>query len=375
MPKFLRSVATYIAVAFGLCGIFVVLFVWGLPPFSSTNQQRTDDAYIRGNVTTISPQLAGYVVDVPVQDYQQVKEGDLLVHIDDRIYVHQLAQAKAALEEAEASLQNANSNEETAQAQVSEARAQVASAEAALEIARLNLSRTQKLQKKGFAATSLADEYSAAFDQAKASLETQRAALVIAEQKVKTTKVNRRSLQAAVASAKAQVQLAQINLEHTHIRAPRDGALGQIGVHVGQYVTAGTTATYLVPRDIWVVANYKETQLEKMQVGEPVRFAVDAQGGAMFTGRVERFSPATGSEFSVLKSDNSTGNFTKVAQRIPVRISIDADQESVERLVPGMSVITWVDTSKDNSPPGMASGVGGSSLPSPHRLGEDIAEQ
>nr|WP_321457328.1 HlyD family secretion protein [uncultured Cohaesibacter sp.] len=375
MPKFLRSVATYIAVAFGLCGIFVVLFVWGLPPFSSANQQRTDDAYIRGNVTTISPQLAGYIVDVPVQDYQQVKEGDLLVQIDDRIYVQQLAQAKATLEKAEASLQNASSNEETAQAQVSEARAQVASAHAALEIARLNLSRTQKLHKKGFAATSLADEYSAAFDQAKASLEAQRAALVIAQQNVKTTKVNRRSLQAAVASAKAQVQLAQINLEHTRIRAPRDGALGQIGVHVGQYVTAGTTATYLVPRDIWVVANYKETQLEKMLVGEPVRFAVDAQGGAIFMGRVERFSPATGSEFSVLKSDNSTGNFTKVAQRIPVRISIDDNQANVEQLVPGMSVITWVDTSMGKRPSSIASGVGGSSLPTAHRSGKEFAER
>ena len=373
MPKFLRSVATYFAVALGLCGIFVILFVWGLPPFSSSVQQRTEDAYIRGNVTAISPQLAGYVIDVPVQDYQRVQEGDVLVRIDDRIYVQQLAQARAALDEARANLMNANSNEETAKAQVTQARAQVASAEAALEVAQLNLRRTRKLHEKGFAATSQADEYRATFDQAQASLDAQRAALVVAEQRVITTRVNRKTLAAAVESAQAQVELAQINLEHTRITAPGDGVLGAVGVHVGQYVTAGTTATYLVPRDIWVVANYKETQLGRIRIGQPVSFTVDAQGGARFSGHVERFSPATGSEFSVLKSDNATGNFTKVAQRVPVRISIDDDQPDVERLVPGMSVVTLVDTSAEALPAESAEGVGGLSTPAEQQLGEAVA--
>ncbi|WP_319412506.1 HlyD family secretion protein [uncultured Cohaesibacter sp.] len=362
MPKFLRTFATYVALAFGLCGIFIVLYVWGLPPFSATDLQRTEDAYIRGQVTTISPQLAGYVVEVPVQDYQHVKAGQTLIRIDDRIYVQQLEQAKATLQEAEVSLENADSNEETANAQVEQAKAEIASAKAALEIARLNLERTSKLHEKGFAATSLADEYRAAFDQAEASLAAQKAALIVAEQTVRTTKVNRKSLKAAVASAKAQVELAEIDLEHTRITAPRDGTLGSIGVHVGQYVTAGTTATYLVPNEIWVVANYKETQLANMRVGQPVTFTVDAQNNAAFSGHVERFSPATGSEFSVLKSDNSTGNFTKVAQRVPVRISIDSNQDHTEGLVPGMSVITEVNTAYKIAD-GTAAGVGSLSTP------------
>ncbi|WP_321447925.1 HlyD family secretion protein [uncultured Cohaesibacter sp.] len=362
MPKFLRTIATYVAIALGLCGIFVVLYVWGLPPFNATNLQRTEDAYIKGRVTTISPQLAGYIVDVPVQDYQHVTKGQTLIRIDDRIYVQQLAQAKAALQEAEVTLQNADSNEETAKAQVDQAKAQLASTKAALEIARLNLNRTSKLHEKGFAATSQADQYRATFNQAQASLDAQKAALIVAEQNVRTTNINRDALTAAVASAKAQVELAEINLEHTRITAPRDGVLGTVGVHVGQYVTAGTAATHLVPNEVWVVANYKETQLAKMRIGQPVSFTVDAQNDRRFTGHVERFSPATGSEFSVLKSDNATGNFTKVAQRVPVRISIDSNQENSNRLVPGMSVITIVDTSVQTDEDS-AKGVGGLSLP------------
>ena len=362
MPKFLRTIATYVAIAFGLCGIFLVLYVWGLPPFNATNLQRTEDAYIKGHVTTISPQLAGYIVDVPVQDYQHVTKGQTLVRIDDRIYVQQLAQAKAALQEAQVTLKNADSNEETARAQVDQAKAQVASAKAALEIARLNLKRTSKLHEKGFAATSQADQYRATFDQAQASFDAQKAALIVAEQRVSTTRVNRDALTAAVASAQAQVQLAEINLEHTHITAPRDGVLGIVGVQVGQYVTAGTAATHLVPSEVWVIANYKETQLAKMRIGQPVTFTVDAQNDKRFTGHVERFSPATGSEFSVLKSDNATGNFTKVAQRVPVRISIDNNQEDANQLVPGMSVITIVDTSVQIDEDS-AKGVGGLSLP------------
>ncbi|SFO98053.1 Multidrug resistance efflux pump [Cohaesibacter marisflavi] len=362
MPKFLRTIATYVAIALGLCGIFVVLYVWGLPPFNATNLQRTEDAYIKGRVTTISPQLAGYIVAVPVQDYQHVTKGQTLIRIDDRIYVQQLAQAKAALQEAEVTLQNADSNEETAKAQVDQAKAQLASTKAALEIARLNLNRTSKLHEKGFAATSQADQYRATFNQAQASLDAQKAALIVAQQHVRTTHINRDALTAAVASAKAQVELAEINLEHTRITAPRDGVLGTVGVHVGQYVTAGTAATHLVPKEVWVVANYKETQLAKMRIGQPVSFTVDAQNDRRFTGHVERFSPATGSEFSVLKSDNATGNFTKVAQRVPVRISIDSNQENSNRLVPGMSVITIVDISVQTDEDS-AKGVGGLSLP------------
>ncbi len=374
MPKFLRSVATYVAVALGLCGVFLVLYVWGLPPFSSYVFQHTNDAYVRGRVTTISPQLAGYVVDVPVQDYQHVKKGDLLVQIDDRIYAQRLAKAKANLAEAQVSLENAGSNEEAAKAQAEQAKAQIARAEAALNIATLNLDRTRKLQEKGFAATSQADQFRATYDQSQASLAAAKAALIVAQQKVLTTHVNRKSLSAAVEAAKANVQLAEIDMEHTRITAPRDGVLGAVGVRVGQYVTAGTTATYLVPSDIWVVANYKETQLSNMRIGQKVTFTVDALNRASFTGQIERFAPATGSEFSVLKSDNATGNFTKVAQRVPVRIAIDPGQPQISRLVPGMSVVTTVDTSSKASEPD-ATGIGGLSVPVGNANRKAVAER
>jgi multidrug resistance efflux pump len=138
--------------------------------------------------------------------------------------------------------------------------------------------------------------------------------------------------------------LAEIDLQNTRITAPEDGQLGEVGARLGQYVSAGTQLLTLVPERIWVVANFKETQLPGMSVGQPVTFTVDALNHAALNGRIERFSPAAGSEFSVIRTDNATGNFTKVAQRVPVRISIDPGQALADRLVPGMSVVVSVDT-------------------------------
>jgi multidrug resistance efflux pump len=161
--------------------------------------------------------------------------------------------------------------------------------------------------------------------------------------------VNRGGLEAAVESARAAQELAAIDLANTVIKAPRDGALGEVGVRVGQYVTAGTQLLYLVPATVWVVANYKEAQTAHMRPGQAATVKVDALAGQVLRGRVTRISPATGSEFSVIKPDNATGNFVKVPQRIGVRIELDPNQELVARLRPGMSVEARVDTS--SSPP------------------------
>jgi multidrug resistance efflux pump len=171
-----------------------------------------------------------------------------------------------------------------------------------------------------------------------------QAAVEVSRQELASTLVNRQSLEAAVQGAQAAVRLAEIDLQNTRITAPQDGQLGEVGARIGQYVAAGTQLLTLVPDRIWVVANFKETQLPGMQVGQPVTFTVDALQHAQLRGRIERFSPAAGSEFSVIRTDNATGNFTKVVQRIPVRISIDPQQELSERLVPGMSVVVSVDT-------------------------------
>ncbi|MEE7547588.1 HlyD family secretion protein, partial [Xanthomonas sp. Kuri4-1] len=156
--------------------------------------------------------------------------------------------------------------------------------------------------------------------------------------------VNRAVLEAAVASAEAAVRLAQINLDNTRIVAPRDGQLGQLGVREGAYVTNGTQLMALVPGTLWVVANLKETQMANVRIGQRARFSVDALDNARLTGRVQEISPAAGSEFSVLPADNATGNFVKIAQRIPVRIRIDPGQALARRLRPGMSVVVAIDT-------------------------------
>jgi len=203
--------------------------------------------------------------------------------------------------------------------------------------------RARALVADGSISTREYDQTRAALLAAQAGLQQARASRAIGTQDVRTVVVGRAGLEAAVASAKAQLRLAQIDLDNTVIRAPADGQLSEIGVRQGAYVTAGTQLLSIVPHKVWVIANFKEAQTRDMAVGQPVRFRVDALGGAELTGRVENLSPAAGSEFAVLKADNATGNFVKVAQRIAVRIAIDRDQRLAKRLRPGMSVEVRVD--------------------------------
>jgi multidrug resistance efflux pump len=171
-----------------------------------------------------------------------------------------------------------------------------------------------------------------------------RAQLAIAEEQVRTVEVNRGGLAAAVENARAGLKLAEIDLANTVIRAPRDGQLSEIGVRVGQYVTAGTQLLFLVPPTVWVVANYKEIQTARMQPGQAAEVRVDALDGAALTGRVADLAPAAGNEFAIIKPDNATGNFVKVVQRIPVKIVLDPGQPLLRRLRPGMSVEARIDT-------------------------------
>jgi multidrug resistance efflux pump len=349
MLKFLRSTATLVAVVIGLAGAALVLYAWRLPPFTSS-VETTDNAYVRGQVTLISPQLNGYVAEVAVQDYQRVKAGQLLVRIDDRIYEQKLQQAKATLAAQKAALANSEQKRRSDEAKIKSGQAQVDSAQAALKAAEANWKRIEPLLARGVTTQKEADQARASFDQAKAALSQAQAALEVARQDLASTLVNRQSLEAAVQGAEAAVHLAEIDLQNTRIVAPQDGRLGEIGARIGQYVSAGTQLLAVVPEKIWVVANFKETQLAGMRVGQLVTFTVDALEHASLSGHIERFSPAAGSEFSVLKADNATGNFTKVAQRVPVRIAIDAGQDLTERLAPGMSVVVSVDTmAKDTS--------------------------
>lgn len=348
--KIFRTPATLLVLLAGLAGALLVLYAWRLPPFATT-VETTDNAYVRGYVTIVSPQLSGYVADVPVKDYEAVKAGQVLLRIDDRIYAQKLEQAKGMLDTQKAALSNSRQQELSAQAGIASSEAQHASALATLTRAQQAWDRITPLAEKGIATSSDVDTGQANLAQAKAGVDEANAAIEVSRQALATTIGSRAGLEAAVHSAEAAVELARIDLANTRIKAPQDGTLGEVAARLGQYVTAGSQLMAIVPKDVWIIANFKETQLDGMKVGQPVVFTVDALDKARLNGHVERFSPAAGSEFSVIKADNATGNFTKVAQRVGVRISIDPGQPRAEALAPGMSVEVRIDKAADPAKP------------------------
>ena len=327
-----------------LVGVLIVLYAWRLPPFSSAIVS-TENALVRGQVTLIGTQLPGYVVDVKVQDFQYVKQGDVLALIDDRIYQQRYEQAQAQLAAQKAALENWAQSHRSAEAGVLLNQATVANAQAQAAKSLADLKRVDALAEDGSLSQREQDATRAARTQTVAAVEQARANLEISKQQVRSVSVNKQSLEAAVANAAAALKAARVDLDNTRITAPEDGQLGQVTVRKGAYVNTGAQLMGLVPKQLWVIANLKETQMNHVQVGQPATFKVDALDGAQLTGAVERISPATGSEFSVLPADNATGNFVKIAQRIPVRIRIDQGQANARRLAPGMSVIVSIDTS------------------------------
>jgi multidrug resistance efflux pump len=343
MTRLFRSVSTYIALAIGLVGLAFILYAWRLPPFTSS-VETTENAYVRGQVTVISPQLAGYIAEVAVQDFAQVKQGQLLVRIDDRIFAQKRDQARANLAAQRAALANSEQARRAAEARLRQSEANVDSVQATLRTAEANWGRIEPLRERGVVTQSSTDQSLMTLDQARASLAATNAAVDVARQDVQTAIVNRQSLEAAVEGAEAAVHLAEIDLQNTRIVAPQDGRLGEVGARLGQYVAAGTQLFALVPEQVWVIANFKETQLAGMRIGQPASFTVDALHHVRLTGHVERFSPAAGSEFSVIRAENATGNFVKIAQRVPVRIAIDPGQPLANRLAPGLSVVVSIDT-------------------------------
>lgn len=342
-PDKTRTTVIVIIVA-AVLAILAILYSWQLPPFAGA-LEKTDNAYVRGRVTIISPQVSGYVTSVPVQDFAEVKAGQVLATIDDRIYRARVAQAEANVAAQQAALANSAQAQRSREVATDSQNAGIANAQAQLTRAEADMRRARTLAADGSISTRELDQTRAALLAAQASLQQARASRSIGTQDVRTVVVARAGLEAAVASAKAQLRLAQIDLDNTIIRAPADGQLSEVGVRLGAYVTAGTQLLSVVPHNVWVIANFKEAQTGKMAIGQRARFSVDALGGTELTGRIENLSPAAGSEFAVLKADNATGNFVKVAQRIAVRIAIDKGQAAAKRLRPGMSVEVRIDTS------------------------------
>ena len=335
--------------AVALAGVLVVLYAWRLPPFTSPVVS-TENALVRGQVTIIGTQLSGYVTEVQAQDFQHVKQGELLALIDQRTFQQRYDQAKAQLQAQRAALANWTQQRGSAAASIASGQAALANAEAQAAKARADLGRVNQLAADGSLSVREQDQSKASAAQAVAAVAQAHAAIDIARQNLESVVVNRGALEAAVANAEAALKAATIDLDNTRITAPSDGQLGQVAVRRGAYVNSGAQLMALVPSQMWVIANFKETQMNGVRVGQSATFKVDALDGAALKGRVETISPATGSEFSVLPADNATGNYVKIAQRIPVRIKIDPGQPEAARLRPGMSVVASVDTAGGAKP-------------------------
>ncbi|WP_250063080.1 HlyD family secretion protein [Stenotrophomonas mori] len=335
-----------VMVVIAVVGLTLILRAWQLWPFNSS-LVHTDDAYVRGQVTVLAPQVSGYVTEVLVKDFDHVAQGQPLLRIDDRTYRQKVAQAEAALADARAQLANSDQGQAQDRAQIASARASLSAVQAEQQRSRAELQRYETLAAQQLVSSSDRDKLRASAQSARAGVAQSQAAVRIAEENLTATHVARQGLDAKVASAEAALALARIDLDNTVVRAPRDGQLSEASVRLGQYVTAGTQLLFLVPDTLWIVANFKEGQTWKVALGQPAVFSVDAFQGQRLRGHVEQIAPATGSEFAVLKPDNASGNFTKVVQRLPIRIAIDPDQPLAARLRPGMSVVVEVDTAAD----------------------------
>lgn len=326
-----------------IIGIGIILWAWKIGPFNSAVES-TDNSYVKGKTTVLSSQINGYVKDVLVSDFDHVKKGQVLMHIDATTYDQKVTQAEAGVDQAKNNLSNQSQNIAQRKADIVAAEAKVEQARTAYQLSLAQQQRYQQLGDSGAASKSEQDKAVADTQNNLALLQQAQANVLVAQEALKTAQVAETGLKAQVTNAAAQLDQAQTTKNYSSIIAPMDGQLGEVNPRVGQYVAAGTQLLYLIPQQTWVTANFKETQIANMKIGQKAWFTVDALNHQKFTGHVEQISPAAGSEFSVLKADNATGNFTKVVQRIAVRIAIDPNQTGIENLRPGMSVISSVDT-------------------------------
>ena len=306
--------------------------------------QSTDDAYLQSDLTPVAAKVAGYVRDVPVQDFERVRAGQVLAEIIDSDYRATVAQAQANVAAATAQVQALKAQQALQAANVEAARAAVGVTAASLAQNGRDMARQQTLLATGSSSTEASEKLRTTRDQLAAQIEQNRAQAQAAARQLGVLAAQEGQAQAAVAAQQANLQLARINLGYTRIVAPQDGVLGQRQVRPGQFVGVGSQITTLTPLPrVWVIANYKETQLTHMAVGDKARISVDTFPGHTLKGHILAFAPGSGAQFALLPPDNATGNFTKVVQRIAVKIAIDDADGLADRLRPGMSVIARID--------------------------------
>ncbi|AZO74396.1 MAG: HlyD family efflux transporter periplasmic adaptor subunit [Mesorhizobium sp.] len=310
-------------------------------------EEKTDDAYVQADIVAIAPQVAGYLASVAVSDNQHVKAGDILATIDPRDYQAAVDKAKADVAAAEASIESIEAQLGEQQALIEEANATLNADQATETYAGQNNKRFGTLADTGYGSVQNAEQAASQIAAASAMVAKDKAALDAARAQVGTLNAQLAGARATQQHSKAVQGQAELNLGYTVLRAPADGVVGMRELRVGLYVQPGTQLLAVVPlANIYIIANYEETQLANVKPGQPVRIDVDTFAGTPVRGTVDSIAPASGQEFALLPPDNATGNFTKIVQRIPVRIAIDRTDPLAGRLLPGMSVTTTIDVAQ-----------------------------
>jgi membrane fusion protein, multidrug efflux system len=335
-------------------------------------EQETDDAYLRADMTPLSTRISGTIRKVNVSDYQSVKSGQVLIELDDEDYRAALNQAQAALAASEASLADNQAAKRIQDAQIDAAKAGISQADAAINAAKAGIASVSSERERALselrrqqalfdskavthqqleAATAQQGQLSGLVDARQADLARAEGALAASQSQLETSRRQREALntkdavyKADIEAKKAAIVVAQVNLAYTRIAAPADGTVGERHALAGQLIAPGTQVIDLVQSEVWVQANFKETQLTHMRVGDSADIRVDTFPNRTFRGKVEQLSPASGSQFALLPPDNATGNFTKVVQRVPVKVVFAAGQPNLDRLRPGFSAVVTVHT-------------------------------
>jgi membrane fusion protein, multidrug efflux system len=307
---------------------------------SLRDYESTDDAFVAARSFSIAPKVGGYITEVPVADNQHVNAGDLLARVDDRDYRIAVDQAKAQVAVAEANIDNIDAQVDSQQEQIKQAQAQVDQAAAQLQFAQQEEARAKDLVEKGAGTVQREQQTRSDLQAQRANDVRTKAALTAAQLGIKTLHAQLESARAQLQQAQAQLDQANLNLQYTRVTAAQSGRVVKLSGAVGTLATAGQSLAMFVPDDIWIVANYKETQLRDMRPGQPVEFTIDAYPGRKLTGHVDSVQPGSGTAFSLLPAENATGNYVKVVQRVPVKIIVDHWPDDVP-VGPGMSVVPW----------------------------------
>jgi len=311
--------------------------VWWL---NARQYESTDDAFVDARTVSISSQINGAIVDVPITDNQVVDAGGVLLHIDDRDYRAAVDLATAQIDQAQASIANLDAQIEAQRARIEQAEKQVTEAQAALTFAQEEDARAQDLVKKGAGTQQRAQQTGSDLRQKQATYDGAQANLVAAQKQIAVLKTQRDGAGSQLEQAKASAEQAHANLARTTVTAPTAGRVTKITAAKGAYAQTGQSLMMFVPRELWVTANYKESQLAYMRPGQPVEIRVDAYSDRSFRGHVDSIQAGSGAAFSLLPPENATGNFVKVVQRVPVKIVFDEAPEVY--LGPGMSVVPYV---------------------------------